>query len=145
MIPFFIFLGILFLIQLLSILLYLSTLEFEVKNITFDSKEKINNFLIFIRLKFINKLTWAKIKIDNKGMEKYKGINNKLLNKISIDLKNEILNSKSLIKIEKLNFVLKKINLKINLNLFDPLFTSLACRNNIYNFINNNCKKFRRI
>lgn len=127
MIPFFIILGLFFLFHLIIILFYLSTLEIEVKNINYDSLQKENNFLIFVRLKLLNKLTWAKIKIDNKGMEKYKEINKKLLSKITIDLRKEILESKNLIKIEKLDFVLKKINLKIELNLFEPMLTALTC------------------
>lgn len=127
MIPFFIILGILFLFQLIIILFYLSTLELEIKDIKYDSLQKENNFLIFVRLKFLNKLTWAKIKIDNNGIERYKEINKKLLNKITIDLKKEILQSKSLIKIEKLDFVLKRINLKIELDLFEPVSTALTC------------------
>jgi len=127
MIPFFIILGVFFLFQFIIIFFYLSTLEIEVKNINYDSLQKENNFLIFVRLKLLNKLTWAKIKIDNKGMERYKEINKKLLSKITIDLRKEILESKSLIKIEKLDFVLKKINLKIELNLFEPMLTALTC------------------
>ena len=139
MIPFFIVIGIVLFIYLISILLCFSTLEFEVKKVYFDSLNKTNKILINIRLKFLNKFTWAKIKIDNKGIERYKNINNKLLKKITIDLKKE-LNSNSIGKIKKIDFVLKKINLRIYFSAADSFITSLACRIDIGLFVNYNCK-----
>ena len=123
MIPFFIILGIIIFNIIIAIVLFFSILEIDIKNLLYNSKTRTNHFIIYIRLKFLNKLTWVKIKIDDNKVEKYKSINNKILQKININLKNEIVDLRTITKIP---FVLNKIDLKVNLSICDPFFTSLA-------------------
>ena len=66
MMPFFIILGILVIFFLIIILLFLSVLEIQIKKFIYDSESKKNEFLIYIKLKFLNKITWTKIKVNNK-------------------------------------------------------------------------------
>ena len=70
MMPFFIFLGIIFFISLILFIICLSTLEIEIKNLDFNSNKEIGKrleeYLIYIKLKFANKITWFKIKINDK-------------------------------------------------------------------------------
>ena len=145
MILFFIILGIFFLIILLTISIFLSSLEIEIKKLLFESNNKTIIFLIFIKLKFLDKITLTKFKIDNKEIEKYKSINNKILNKINLNSKNVLLNSIKMNKLEKLNYVIKKINLKIEIGAFNPMITCLTCRNSFFYYINNTCKKNERV
>ena len=123
MIPFFIFLGIIIFNIFAFILLYLSILEIEVKELKVDTKNKINEFLIYVRLKLLKKITWAKIKIDNKQIEKYKSVNNKILKKISTDLKNQVIDKKSLVHLKNLKIKIKKVNLNLKIGLLNPIAT----------------------
>lgn len=116
MLPFFIFLLI---IIVSFLLIYLSTIEIEVKNLSIDTKRKISKFLIYIRLRLFNKLTWAKIKIDDSKKEKYKKINEKIKN--NINWKEEI---KGLKDLQEVKPILKKINLKVKIDALNPILTS---------------------
>ncbi|MBO4815990.1 MAG: hypothetical protein J5507_03585 [Clostridia bacterium] len=126
MIPFFIILGILIIFFLINVLFFLSVIEIQIKKFIYDSESKKNEFLIYIKLKFLNKITWSKIKVDNKKIERYKNANSKLLEKISVNLKREILDKGDIKRINTSNLIIKKINLKIKINLFDPVLTSYA-------------------
>ena len=123
MIPFFIILGIILLNILITIIFSFSVLEIDIKKFIYNSKNKTNSFLIYIKLKFLGKVTWAKIKIDNNKIKKYQSINNKILQKINLNLQSEI---KSLKNITKIPFVFNKVNIKVDLSLGDSFLTSLA-------------------
>lgn len=123
MIPFFIIFGIIILNILITIIFAFSMLEIDVKKIVYNSKSKTNFFLIYIKLKFLGKITWAKIKIDNNKMKRYQCINNKILQKINLNVLNEI---KELKKINKIPFILNKVSLKLDIGLSDYFLTSLT-------------------
>ena len=75
MMPFLIFIGIILFIFLILFIIFLSTLEIEVENFVFNSNnkrsKKLEDYLIYIKLKFVNKITWLKIKIEYKKYIKY--------------------------------------------------------------------------
>ena len=147
MMPFLIFIGIILFISLISFIIFLSTLEIEVENFVFDSNnkrsKKLEDYLIYIKLKFVNKITWLKIKIDYKKIKKYKLFNNKILKKL-INFKDMVSkNQKEIFKreipegvanyissnylkyIKELDIKLKKIHLDMKINVLDAMFTSL--------------------
>lgn len=126
MIPFFIFLGIIIFNIFTFILLYLSILEIEVEELKVDTENKVNDFLIYVRLKFLKKITWAKIKIDNEQIRRYKSVNNKILNKITINLKNQTINKKSLTRIKDFKIRIKKVNVNIKIGLLNPITTAFV-------------------
>lgn len=74
MIVFFIILGILFFISLIFFIVCLSNLEIEIKEFKLDTTnskyKRLEDYLIYIKLKFLDKLTWLKIKIDHNKIEK---------------------------------------------------------------------------
>lgn len=135
MMPFLIFIGIILFIFLISFIIFLSTLEIEVENFVFNSNnkrsKKLEDYLIYIKLKFVNKITWLKIKIDYKKIKKYKLFNNKILKKL-INFKDmvsknqkEIFKKENIKYIKELDIKLKKIHLDMKINVLDAMFTSL--------------------
>ncbi len=136
MLLFRIVLGIIFIISLMLYIIFLSILEIEFKELKFNSNNnknnKLENYLIYIRLKFANKITWLKIKMDYKKMEKYKIFNNKILGKLInirdllpllIEKKEESLKNKNF---EKLDIKIKKINLNIKISALNAMLTALV-------------------
>ena len=136
MLFFLIMLGIIFFISLILYIVFLSVLEIEFKDLKFNSNNKKNNklenYLIYIRVKFIAKITFIKIKMDYKKIEKYKLFNNKILNKLInirdllpllIEEKEENLKRENL---KKLNIKIKKINLNIKIGALDAMLTALV-------------------
>ena len=134
MIIFFIVLTILFLITLLFFLLLLSNIEIEINKFWFDSNnrkhEKLEDYLFYIRLKLLDRITWFKIKIDNKKIIKFKNskfFKDKLSEKLNRlgDIKNNVLkNKKDILKINNL----KELNIRIKQLEFDM---QLCASNNI--------------
>lgn len=135
MMPFLIFIGIIFFMYLIIFVICLSTLEIEVKNFAFNSNnegsKKLEEYLIYIRLKFVNKITWLKIKIDYKKIKKYKLFNNKILKKF-INFKDmvskkqkEIFRKENIKYIKELDVKLKKIHLDMKISVLDAMLTSL--------------------
>lgn len=135
MMPFLIFIGIIFFISLILFVICLSTLEIEVKNFAFNSNnrssKKLEEYLIYIRLKFVNKITWLKIKIDYRKIKKYKLFNNKILKKF-INFKDmvskkqkEIFRKENIKYIKELDIKLKKIHLDMKISVLDAMLTSL--------------------
>lgn len=150
---FYIFLGIISLNIILFITIYLSTIEIEVKRFFLDTLSKKNDFLIFIRLKFLDKVTWVRIKIDTKKIEKYKSIsiNNKFLKSISKKLNKNILSKDKISNLKSFKINFKNIMLEIKISLFDPITTSLSVAvvstilsillaNSIQKYNSENCK-----
>ena len=135
MMPFLIFIGIILFIFLILFIIFLSTLEIEVENFVFNSNnkrsKKLEDYLIYIKLKFVNKITWLKIKIDYKKIKKYKLFNNKILKKLSnfkdMVSKNqkEIFKKENIKYIKELDIKLKKIHLDMKISVLDAMFTSL--------------------
>lgn len=139
MIAFFIILTILFLFTLLVLIFLLSNIEIEIDNFCFDSNnkkyKKIEDYLIFIRLKFLDKITWLKIIIDNKKIVKI-GKSKILRRKISKsineleDIKEKILRDrKEILKInniKKLNIRVKQLYLDMRVSALDNIITSFA-------------------
>lgn len=135
MMPFLIFIGIILFISLILFIICLSTLEIEVENFVFNSNnkrsKKLEDYLIYIKLKFVNKITWLKIKIDYKKIKKYKLFNNKILKKLSNfkDMvsknKKEIFKRENIKYIKELDIKLKKIHLNMKISVLDAMITSL--------------------
>lgn len=139
MIVLLIILSILFIIFSLFLVLCLSTLQIEVKNLEINSKnelgKKAQNYIIYIKLKLLNKLTWIKIKIDKTRVNKIKKsriFNEKIFRKFKNIQRKLIINKKIILKKENLKFV-KQINiefeqLKMNLDigLIDSTITALS-------------------
>ena len=123
MIPFFVVLGVLLFILVIFILLYFSYIEIEVKKLVINSEKKINSYLIYVKLRLINRITLAKFKIDNKKIEKYRNTNNKLIKRVNNKLQNDVLEKNH---IKALNIKLRKIDLKLKIGLLDPFLTSIS-------------------
>lgn len=115
---------IIFIVSLIFLVLLVSDLEINVEKIQLNTIKKpmIENILIYIKLKIFNKITFLKIKIDNKKIEKMKKskfVNSKLLRKIIYKQK--------IIKIVKdLDINLEQINLKLVIGLIDTMATILS-------------------
>ena len=134
MVIIYIILIILFLLSSILFMLCFSNLEIEIKKYNFNSDnkyKKLEDYFVDIKLKLFDKLSWIKIRIDNKKVEKIK--ESKILeNKIFKNLKyykeiklhrKEILNKRNL---NKLNIKIKKLNLDTDISLIDNIFTSCA-------------------
>ena len=121
--PFFIILFIFVVIIILFLLIYLSSFEIQIKKLDFDSEKKINDYLFYIRIKFLNKITWIKFKIDSNRIDRYKKINNKFFKNVNIDFKSSL---KEIIKSGKVDIVLNRIDLKLKIDLVNPVITSLS-------------------
>ncbi len=139
MIVFFIVLIILFLISLIFLMLCLSDLEIEINKLYFDTHnkkhEKLKDYLFYIRLKLFDKITWVKIKIDNKKVNKIKKskvLNSKIFDKFktSYNVKDIILKNKkdifSMNIIKELDIEIKQLDLEIELSIVDAILTSLS-------------------
>lgn len=115
----------LFIILLFVLVLLFSYLEINVKNFSFNSENegnrKIEDYLVFLKLKFLNKITYLKIKIDDnkiKKVKKYKILNNKTFN---IPFKKTYIRN-----ITKFEQNIKELNLVLSVGLIDTTITSLA-------------------
>ena len=69
-------LTILIIMLTVSIMLILSTIQFEINNFIFDStrpkKRKVSKYRFIIKLKLFNKLTWVKIKLNKDKIKELK-------------------------------------------------------------------------
>ena len=86
-----------FLISFITFVVSLSYVEIEIKKLKFNSNHKKNkrfeDYLIYMRFKFLNKITW--MKLEYKKTKKHKIFNHKMINKV-IDFK-DVLRIKYLI------------------------------------------------
>ncbi len=163
MVVFFIILTILFFSSLSFLLLCLSSLEIEINDFHFDSENKkhhkLDKYLIYIRLKLFNKMTWFKIKIDKekiRELENSRFFKSKIFNRINkckdlwdIILKNrkEIFKEKNINFIKELNININKLNLNMGLCTSNSIFTSFAVAviaSVISLILANNIKKYDR-
>ncbi len=135
MILLFIILIILFLLSLFILILSLSNLEIEINKFNFENSNdryrKNGDYLIYIRIKLLNKITWFKIKIDNNkinNIKKSKIFNSKISNKFKFIIKpKEILLEKDIIRyIKELYINIKRIELNIELSMGNTILTSFA-------------------
>lgn len=136
MIAFLTILVILFFLSLIFLILCLSNIEIEINKLWIDTQnkrnEKIKDYLFYIRLKLLGKITLLKIKIDNDKINKVKKskiLNSKLLKKISkFNIKGIKLTDKSQVieSIKELNIRVNKLNLYFAISISDNILTSFA-------------------
>ena len=136
MIAFLIILVILFFLSLIFFILCLSNIEIEINKLLIDTKgkrnEKIKDYLFYIRLKLLGKITLLKIKIDNDKINKVKKskvLNSKLFKKLSeLNIKDIKLVDKSKIieSIKELNIRVNKLDLYFAISISDNILTSFA-------------------
>ena len=107
-------LTILIIMLTVSIMLILSTIQFEINNFIFDStrpkKRKVSKYRFIIKLKLFNKLTWVKIKLNK---DKIKEIKN-LLKGIKDFNENKDIEIKELKVLKSLNITTEKLKLYVN-------------------------------
>lgn len=136
MIVFFIVLTILLFLSILFWLLCLSNLEIEINRFCLNSNnkknEKLESFLFYIRVKLFGKITWFKIKIDNKKINDIKSskfLISKMFNrfkdiqKIVFKNKQKILKKDNIKYIKKLSIKFKKLDLYMQLCTLSTIFT----------------------
>ncbi len=117
-------------ICIIFLVLALSNLEINIEGLQLDTTKKpiIYNTLIYIKLKLFNHITFLKIKIDNKKINKMK--NSKLAK--SKALKKAFYKQKAILKKEGMKIVknldinLEQINLKLVIGLIDTMVTILS-------------------
>lgn len=123
MIVFWIVLFSIFFISLITFVIALSYVEIEVKKFKFNSNytkdKRVEDYLIYMRFKFLNKITW--MKLEYKKTKKHKIFNHKMINKI-IDFK-DVLRIKYL---KILNPRVHKIDLNVKVDALDTVTTSLG-------------------
>lgn len=139
MIVFFIILGILFFISLIFFMICLSNLEIEIKEFKLDTTnikhKKLKNYLVYIKLKLLDKFTWIKIKIDNKKIRKLENskiFKSKIFSKINsfnsventiLENRKEIFKKKNLEYIRDLQITIKKLDLYLKISTGFPDLT----------------------
>lgn len=136
MVIFFIFIGITFIISLTSFLLCISTLNVEIKDLLIDSTNKkgskVENYIIFIRLKIINKLTIFKTRIDKEKIQKYKILNKKIFLKIKeiekkfLEDETKNLDKESIRIVKYFKFNVDEFDLYLKIGLMNTLFTTIS-------------------
>ena len=113
-------LTILIIMLTVSIMLILSTIQFEINNFIFDStrpkKRKVSKYRFIIKLKLFNKLTWVKIKLNKDKIKEIKNskIFKKLLLKGIKDFnENKDIEIKELKVLKSLNITTEKLKLYV--------------------------------
>ena len=125
-------LTIIFLISLIFFILCLSSLEIEIKDFKFDSnniEKRIENYLIFARIKFLKRFTLLKLSINDKRINKIKGskfISKGILKKVLLEDDEKILKLKNIERLQNLNIKINKLNLEMKIDLLDTIYTSFA-------------------
>lgn len=142
MIAFFIILGILFFLSLIFLILCLSNLEIEVEKFDFNSTnikgKKIEDYLIYIKIKLLDKITLFKLKINHEKInkwEKSKLLKLKIFDKINnifkiedtiLKNKKEIFKKENLKYIKELKIKIKKLNLNLQICVGETILTVYA-------------------
>jgi len=142
MIVFFIILAILFFVSLIFLMMCLSNLEVEIYNLLIDSESKKNHklqdYLFYIRVKLLDKITLFNIKIDKNKMKKIENskiFKSKVLNKMNQyeNIKDIILkNKKEILKKENIKYIkeikprIKRLDLDMEICTSDSAFTSFS-------------------
>lgn len=117
-------------ICIIFLVLALSNLEINIEGLQLDTTKKpiIYDTLIYIKLKLFNHITFLKIKIDNKKINKMKNsklAKSKALKKAFYKQK-VILKSEGMKIVKNLDINLEQINLKLVIGLIDTMVTILS-------------------
>lgn len=142
MIVFFIILGILFFISLIFFMICLSNLEIEIKEFKLDTTnikyKKLEDYLVYIKLKLLDKLTWFKIKISHKKIRKLENskiFKSKIFSKIKnfeementiLENRKEIFTKENLRYFKDLQIQVKKLDLYLKISTGFPNLTVYA-------------------
>lgn len=142
MVLLFTILGILFFISLIFFMICLSNLEIEIKEFKLDTKnikyKKLEEYLIYIKIKLLDKFTWLKIKINHKRIKKLrktKLIKLNLFRKISnfytmedtiLENRKEIFTKENLRYFKDLKITIKKLDLYLKISTGFPNLTVYA-------------------
>ena len=123
-----IFTIILFLLNIIAIILGLTTIQIDLKkfkyNIESKKNKKIEDYLVYIKFKFLKKITYFKIKIDDDKILKFSK-NTKLLERIK-KLTNRIIKKEVIKSLDNPNIKLLYIDLKIKIGLIENSITALS-------------------
>lgn len=142
MVLLFTILGILFFISLIFFMICLSNLEIEIKEFKLDTKnikyKKLEEYLIYIKIKLLDKFTWLKIKINHKRIKKLRKtslIKLNLFRKISnfytmentiLENRKEIFTKENLRYFKDLKITIKKLDLYLKISTGFPNLTVYA-------------------
>lgn len=116
---------IIFILSTILLILLLSNLEIEIKELEIDTTKKRKNILVCLKLKLFNKIPIFKINIDNKKIKSLEIKNEKLVKSI-ISSQRENLKLNNLEILKYLDFNLEEINLKVIISLLEVMPTMLA-------------------
>lgn len=133
MIFFLIIIGFVLTIFSLLFILFISTIQIEIKNLVINStNKKDNNINLYIRLKVLNKLTYLKIELNKERIIKFKVLDKRILerineiqNKLMINRK-EILNIDAIRTLRHLNIEIDNLKLNLKIGLADSFLTSIT-------------------
>ena len=122
---------ILFLLSMFFLIICLSKFEIEIEEFEFNSNniegKKIENYLIYLRLKLLSKITLLKFTIDDDRISKIK--NSKII-KIEVFKRALLRNEKEIFTISNIKHIeeleINKLNLKIKIDVIDTIITSLT-------------------
>lgn len=126
-----IFWGVFFLLSLVFFIICLSNLEIEIKEFEFNSNnikgKKIENYLIYLRLKLLGKITLLKLTIDDDRISKIKDskiIKIDILKRVLLRNEKDIFTMSNIKHIEELE--INKFNLKMEIDVIDTIITSVT-------------------
>ncbi len=126
--------SIIFIISLLLFIVSISSLQIEVKNLIFNSENmkgsKLVDYLVYIRLKILKKITWLSIKIDKTKINKIK--NSKFMDKI-LKMEKKMLETedfntikKDLKHLKQIDVDIIKAHLYLEIGFIDAFVTSIS-------------------
>lgn len=124
-----IFLGISLLISILFFIICLSNLEIEVEKFNYNrtKNKEIKDYLIYIRLKLLKKITWFKLIIDDdkvSKLRKSKIIKTEILKRILLKNEKKIFTIKNIKHMQQ--FEINRFNLKMKIDVIDVMITSFV-------------------
>ena len=135
MIVLLVFVGIILILSLILFLLCISTLQVEIKKLEIDTTNKkgnkIEDYIVNIKIKVLGKITLLKITINKEIMKKYRLINEKVLMKIRdvekelMDPRKESLVRNNLKYIRQLDIQVDKVDLYLKIGLIDAFYTAI--------------------
>lgn len=134
MVIFWIVLTIFFIAFLLFFSLCLSTIQIEVKNLEINSNnipgKRVEDYLIYIKLKLLNKLTWIKIRVDKEkidGIKYSKFFKEKILGRFKNVERKILINKKEILKsIKRISIKFDQFKMNLVIGLIDSTITSLS-------------------
>lgn len=133
MVFFLIIIGTILIIFALLFILFISIIQIEIKNLVIDStNKKDNNINLYIRLKFLNKLTYLKIEFNKERIGKFKNLDKRILERINeiqnklMTNRKEILNIDAIRALRHLNIEIDNLKLNLKIGLADSFLTSIT-------------------